>query len=162
MKPRTYNELKKHGVGWIDELPAVVWANRTTPSRATGETPFFLVYGAEAVLPAKVTLGSPQVRAYNEEDQDQLRQHDILYLEEVRCRLAVRVARYQQALRCYHQRHVRPRTLQVGDLVLHRFQSREGRNKLSAMWEGLFHVMEERRPRAFRFSDEDGVLVPNV
>ena len=61
----------------------VVWANRTTPSRATGETPFFLVYGAEAVLLAEVTLGSPRVRVYKEEDQDHLRQQDVLYLDEV-------------------------------------------------------------------------------
>ncbi|XP_025828731.1 uncharacterized protein K02A2.6-like [Panicum hallii] len=107
LKTRTYNKLKNHGTGWIDELPAVVWANRTTPSRTTGETPFFLIYGADAVILAEVTLGSTRVRAYNEEDQDQLRQHDILYLEEVRCRAAVRAARYQQALRRYHQRHVR-------------------------------------------------------
>jgi transposase InsO family protein len=81
LKIRTYNKLKKHGTGWIDELPMVVWANRTTPSRATGETPFFLIYAAEAVLPAEVMLGSLRVWTYNEEDQDQLRQHDVLYLE---------------------------------------------------------------------------------
>ncbi|XP_039855227.1 uncharacterized protein K02A2.6-like [Panicum virgatum] len=73
LKTRTYNKLKKHGKGCIDELPVVVWANRTTPSRATGETPFFLVYGAEAVLLAEVTLGSSRVRVYKEEDQDHLR-----------------------------------------------------------------------------------------
>ncbi|XP_025823723.1 uncharacterized protein LOC112899463 [Panicum hallii] len=72
LKTRTYDELKKHCTGWIDELLAVVWANRTTPSHAIGETPFFLVYGAEAVLPAEVKLGSLQVQAYNEENQDQL------------------------------------------------------------------------------------------
>jgi hypothetical protein len=70
LKTRTYDELRKHGSGWVDELPAVIWANRTIPSRATGETPFFLVYGAEAVHPAEVTLGSPHVRACQEEDQD--------------------------------------------------------------------------------------------
>jgi len=32
LKTRTYNELKKHGSGWIDELLAMVWANRTTPN----------------------------------------------------------------------------------------------------------------------------------
>ena len=74
LKTRTYNELKKHGSRWIDELPAVVWANHKTPSRAIGETPFFLVYGSEAVLPAEVTLGSPRVRTHQEEDQDQHRQ----------------------------------------------------------------------------------------
>ena len=52
VKTRTYDELKKHGSRWVDELPAVVWANQTTPSRATGETPFFLVYGAEVVVSA--------------------------------------------------------------------------------------------------------------
>nr|BAB00646.1 unnamed protein product [Oryza sativa Japonica Group]BAB17742.1 GAG-POL precursor [Oryza sativa Japonica Group] len=49
LKTKTFNILKKHGDSWIEELPAVLWANRTTPSRATGETPFFLVYGAEAL-----------------------------------------------------------------------------------------------------------------
>ena len=47
LKTRTYNCLKKHGAKWVDELPCVLWGNRTTPSRATGETPFFLVYGTE-------------------------------------------------------------------------------------------------------------------
>jgi hypothetical protein len=51
LKTRTYDCLKKHGANWVSEVPSVLWGNRTTPSRATGETPFFLVYGAEACLP---------------------------------------------------------------------------------------------------------------
>jgi ribonuclease HI/transposase InsO family protein len=43
LKIRTYCDLEKHGARWIDQLPSVLWENRTTPSRATGETPFFLV-----------------------------------------------------------------------------------------------------------------------
>jgi hypothetical protein len=35
----------------------VVWSLRTTPSRATGFTPFFLVYGAEAILPTDLEYG---------------------------------------------------------------------------------------------------------
>jgi hypothetical protein len=45
----------------IQELPAVVWSLRTTPSRATRFTPFFLVHGAEAVLPTDLEYGSPRV-----------------------------------------------------------------------------------------------------
>jgi hypothetical protein len=41
-----------------------VWSLRTTPSRATGFTPFFLVYGAEAILPTDLEYGSPRVRSY--------------------------------------------------------------------------------------------------
>ena len=37
LKTRTYNCLKKHGAKWVDELPCMLWGNRTTPSRATGE-----------------------------------------------------------------------------------------------------------------------------
>jgi hypothetical protein len=43
LKTRTYDYLKKHGANWVSELPSVLWGNRTTPSRATGETSFFLV-----------------------------------------------------------------------------------------------------------------------
>lgn len=70
LKMRTYNELKKHGTRWIDELPAVVWANQTMPNRTTRETPFFLVYGAEAALPSELTIGSQRVRSYEEGDQE--------------------------------------------------------------------------------------------
>jgi hypothetical protein len=59
LKTRTYDRLKKHGANWVNELPSVLWGNQTTPSRATGETPFFLVYGAEACLPPEIIMGSP-------------------------------------------------------------------------------------------------------
>jgi transposase InsO family protein len=69
LKIRTYNDLEKHGAKWVDQLPNVLWGNRTTPSRATGETPFFLVYGAEACLPPEITIGSLRIQAFDEELQ---------------------------------------------------------------------------------------------
>ena len=45
----------------MEELFSVLWALRTTTSRATGETPFVLVYGAEAVLPSEIQLGSTRI-----------------------------------------------------------------------------------------------------
>jgi hypothetical protein len=47
----TYNDLNKFGKRWIKELPSVVWSLRTTPRRAMGFSPFFLVYGTETILP---------------------------------------------------------------------------------------------------------------
>jgi transposase InsO family protein len=66
LKPRIFDQLNKSGRKWLQELPAVVWSLRTTPSRATGFTPFFLVHGAEAVLPTDLEYGSPRVRGYDE------------------------------------------------------------------------------------------------
>jgi hypothetical protein len=67
LKPWIYNDLNKFGKRWMKELPSVVWSLRTTPSRATGFTPFFLVYGTEAILPTDLEYGSPKARAYDDQ-----------------------------------------------------------------------------------------------
>ena len=41
---------------WLEELPKVLWAQRTTKKRATDESPFALVFGIEAVLPTEAGL----------------------------------------------------------------------------------------------------------
>jgi hypothetical protein len=64
LKPRIFDRLNKSGRKWLQELPAVVWSLRTTPSRATGFTPFFLVHGV--VLPMDFEYGSPKVKSYDE------------------------------------------------------------------------------------------------
>jgi hypothetical protein len=51
LKPRIYNDLNKFGRRWMKELPSVVWSLRTTLSRATGFTSFFLVYGPRLSCP---------------------------------------------------------------------------------------------------------------
>jgi hypothetical protein len=56
LKPRIFDRLNKSGRKWLQELPSVVWSLRTTLSKATGFTPFFLIYGAEAVLPHRLGI----------------------------------------------------------------------------------------------------------
>ncbi|KAK1686138.1 hypothetical protein QYE76_046986 [Lolium multiflorum] len=52
--------------------------------RSTGFTPFFLVYGSEAVLPSDIIHDSPRVSAYNEETADEARQLSVDLIEEAR------------------------------------------------------------------------------
>ena len=59
LKTITFDTLQKCGRRWIDELPLVLWSLRTTPNRATGQTPFSLIYGVEAVIPRELIYGSP-------------------------------------------------------------------------------------------------------
>ena len=70
------NRLKKRLEGtkgrWAKELPNVLWAYQTTPRRSTGETPFSLMYGREAVLSAEVNLCSAQVSGFALTKNDEL------------------------------------------------------------------------------------------
>jgi hypothetical protein len=46
--------LHRAARAWVEELSSVLWSLRTTPNKSTSLTPFFLVYGAEAILPSDV------------------------------------------------------------------------------------------------------------
>jgi transposase InsO family protein len=131
LKLRIYNNLNKFGKRWIKELPSVVWSLRTTPSRATGFSPFFLVYGAEAILPTDLEYGSPRTKAYDDQSNQTSREDSLDQLEEARDMALLHSTRYQQSLRRYHARRVRPRDFQVGDLVLWLRQDARGRHKLT-------------------------------
>jgi hypothetical protein len=119
LKPRIYNDLNKFGKRWVKELPSVVWSLRTTPSCATGFSPFFLVYGAEAVLPTDLEYGFPRARAYDDQSNQTSREDSLDQLEEARDVALLHSAWYQQSLWHYHARSIRSRGFQVGDLVLH-------------------------------------------
>ena len=55
---------------WVDYLPEVLWAYRTTQKSATRETPFALAFGTEAVAPVEVGIKSPRVELVSEEQND--------------------------------------------------------------------------------------------
>ena len=45
---------------WVDELPRVLWACRTTTRKPTGMSPFTIKYGMEAIIPPEI--GMPTIR----------------------------------------------------------------------------------------------------
>jgi transposase InsO family protein len=99
LKPSIFKRLNKSGRKWLQELLAVVWSLRTTPSRATGFTLFFLVYGAEAILPTDLEYGSPRVQDYDEGANQRAHEDSLDQLDEARTVALMHSVRYQQALR---------------------------------------------------------------
>jgi transposase InsO family protein len=162
LKPRIFKWLDKFRARWVAELPSVLWSLCTTPCRAMGFTPFFMVHGSEAVLPTDIDYASPRVWAYTEEGNQVVLEDVIDQLDEARNVALMRSAKYHQALRRYYERNVRPREFHVGDLVLRRVQGSKDRHKLSTPWEGLFIIHEVLRPGTYKIQYEDGRVVTNA
>src|SRR3954462_9974182 len=95
IKPRLCVPLERTPGSWEEELPAVLWSIRTTPNRSTGYTPFFLVYGAEVVLPSDIRHDSPRVASYVEADNEKARQGALDILDEEQELAATKSAIYQ-------------------------------------------------------------------
>src|SRR4051812_30931633 len=115
-----------------------MWSLRTTPNRSTGYTPYFMVYGAEAILPSDILHDSPRVAAYNKDYIEESRRLDVDLLEEERILACQRSAIYQKKLRNYHIRCVRHRSFKEGGLVP-RLKQKKSHN-LPPPWEGLFII----------------------
>jgi hypothetical protein len=111
MKTRMFHDLKARGRNWHKELPSVLWALRTNINRATRDTHFNLVYGADTVLLSEIYLESTRVAHFNAENQAEERELDSNLLEE-RCNTALaNVQKYQESLKRYYNKSVVQREL---------------------------------------------------
>ncbi|CAN6243937.1 unnamed protein product [Urochloa humidicola] len=146
----------------MKELQPVIWGLRTQSSKAIGQSPFFMVYGSEAVLSIDMLYGSPRVQLYDEGEIEQQRMIDIDTAEERRLAAILHNAVYLQSVRHFYDKSVQERSFQVGDLVLRRIQKPTGLRKLKSPWEGPFEVSQVVGPGTYRLKTNDGQDVPNT
>ena len=95
IKTRVFDRLKPYAGKWAKELPSVLWALRTSPSRATGESPFFLTYGSEVVLPIELKTTNWKIWT-NSRKPGTLPQSSRPYIS--RAYVAITIAMYEAAL----------------------------------------------------------------
>jgi hypothetical protein len=126
-----------------------------------GQSPYFLVYSSEAILPADVMWDLSVVEQYDEGISEDSRRVDIDGLEEARCAALVQSARYLEGIRRYHDRNVKERSFNVGDLILRRIQNTEGLHKLSSPWEGPFIVAMVTGPGSYCLQTLEGKDISN-
>jgi hypothetical protein len=161
LKKRLHDTANSKGGKWIKELPNALRGLCTQPSKPTGQSPYFLVYGSEAILPADVIWNSLAVEHYDEGVSEDSRRVDIDGLEEACCATLVQSARYLEGIRRYHDCNFKERSFNVGDLVLRRIQNTEGLHKLSSPWEGPFTVAKVTGPGSYRLQTLEGEDVNN-
>ncbi|CAN1281364.1 Retrovirus-related Pol polyprotein from transposon 412 [Linum perenne] len=142
---------------WVDELPNILWAHRTSYKTATDETPYTLVYGTEAVLPVEVNLPSLRIQLFNQGGNDAGLHHNLDMIEERREDAAIRLLAEKEQLARRYNAHLRPHHLEEGDWVVRKvFRPIPQQGKLNANWEGPYKVREVIGPSTFKLERPTG------
>ncbi|RZS10169.1 hypothetical protein BHM03_00041340, partial [Ensete ventricosum] len=94
LKKRVYSAT----TSWVEDIPSILWASRTTPKTPTGESPYSLAFGTEVVLPPEVVFPTLRVQTQREEESDQQLRENLDLLEEKRADAHLRILAYIRAV----------------------------------------------------------------
>ena len=144
---------------WPDELSSVLWAYKTIVRTPTGETPFKLTYGSEAIIPAKVYMANHRVMKYQDEDNEEQLHLSLDLIDKVRMDAEQRTARYKNLMARQYDAMVKPRHFNIGDLVLKRVSlatKNPTHGKLRPNWERPYKVINCKRQGSYYLETLDG------
>ena len=125
----------------------------------TGETPFKLAYGSEAVIPAEVHMTSHRVKGYQVEENEAQLRLNLDLIDEVRMDAKQRTARYKNLMARQYDAMVKPRRFNIGDLVLKKVTlatRNPAYRKLGPNWEGPCRVINCKRQGSYYLKALDG------
>ena len=144
-------------------MPNVLWPYRTTARTPTGETPFRLIYGTEAVILVEVRIISIKRKMFHEESNDDQLKVNLDCLDEVRDGASNKMTKYQQKMAEYYNKRVKLRRLDIGDLVLRKVTSTTkypAQGKLGPTWEGLYWIVHYSRQNNYHLETLDRQRLP--
>ena len=147
---------------WVEYLPEVSWAYRTTRKSATQETPFTLAFGTEVVAPVEVGLKSPRIELENFEHNDEALRLNLDLLDEKREQVLRRIEDYQRKTVRYYNQKVKPMSYMPGDLVLKKLlpaRKNPAHGKLGPNWEGPFIISRVVRLGNYELQIEEGKIL---
>ncbi|XP_074291449.1 uncharacterized protein LOC141618249 [Silene latifolia] len=148
---------------WVEELPFVLWAGRTTPKTPTGQTPYSLVYGCQVLIPAEVRVPMSTYNLNNIEANNSLMQDNLILTEELRDAAKIRIASYQQEVARTYDKNVKIRVFREGDLVLRKVfpnKKEKSAGKLAPAWQGPYLIDSIVGQGAYRLPTLEGDMIP--
>ena len=110
----------------------------------TGETPFNLAYGSEAVILAEVHMANHWVMMYQEKDNAEQLHLNLDLIDEIRMDAEHRTAKYKNLMARQYDAVVKPRRFNIGDLVLKKVflaTKDPSHGKLGPNWEGPYKII---------------------
>ncbi|KAL0443980.1 UNVERIFIED_CONTAM: hypothetical protein Slati_2120700 [Sesamum latifolium] len=151
--------LDRAGGTWVEELTSVLWSYRTAPRGSTGESPFTLVYGTEAIIPTELGMPSHRILHFNEEHNSQLLKEHLDLVDKLREMAFIRTQRYKSTMINAYNKRVKARHFQVGDTVLRRVDTLKPVGKLDPKWEGPYKVTKIIGNGAYELENTEGCLL---
>ncbi|KAL0433568.1 UNVERIFIED_CONTAM: hypothetical protein Slati_2691100 [Sesamum latifolium] len=130
------------------------------PQRVYWRNPFSLVYGTEAIIPAELGMPSHRVMNFSKECNENLLRENLDLIEELREKAFLRIQRYKNIMINSYDKRVKPRSFQVGDLVLRRVDALKPIGKLDPTWEGPYKVTSIIGKGAYELEDPEGRPLP--
>ena len=150
---------------WVEYLPEVLWAYRTTRKSATRETPFALAFGTETVAPVEVGLKSPRIELALVEHNDEALRLNLDLLDEKREQVQRRTKEYQRKMARYYKKRVKPRSYVPGNLVLKKLlpaRKNPAHGKLGPNWEGPYIISRVVRPDNYELQTNEGKILQHT
>ncbi|GJX85673.1 reverse transcriptase domain-containing protein [Tanacetum coccineum] len=156
--------LRRAKAGWIDELPNVLWAHRTSIKQSNGEIPFSLTYGSEAIILAEIGIPTYRTLVIREEYNEEEMRLNLDLLQERREAAAIREVRYKTKMEQYYNKKVRPAGFRPGEFILRRNEASrvEDQGKLGPKWEGPYRVMEAYENGSYKLQTLEDKEVPRT
>lgn len=149
---------------WHTKLRIALQADRITPKRSTGVSPYTLVYGKEDRLPISVELPSLDLANQFDMTEEELmttRLAQLSELEEVRDEAMKKLEVHQEQMKRSFDKRASSRVFKERDVVLKwdEFKSRPGKHKkFDAFWSGSYIISECKQHNVFQLSRLDGVV----
>ena len=147
---------------WVEYLPKVLWAYRTTRRSATQETPFALAFGTKAVAPIEVELKSPRIELASVEHNNEALRLNLDLLDEKREQVIKHTEDYQRKTSRYYNQKVKPMSYRPGDLVLKKLlpaRKNPTHGKLGPNWEGPYIISRIIKPSNYKLQAEEGKIL---
>ena len=136
---------------------------QTTPHRSTGETPFSMTYGVEAIIPLETSFPTLRTSSFNPSSNNELLEKSLDFIEERRESVMVQLAYNQHKLKQGYDANVKLRPLVPGDLVLRKVlgtAKNPSWGKLGLNWEGPYHITSMAGIEAYFLKDLDEHVIP--
>ena len=114
----------------------------------TGETPFKLVYGSEAVIPVEVHMANHRVMKYEDKKNKEKLHLDLDLIIKARMVAEQRTVRYKNHMAKQYDAMVKPRCFNIEDLILKKVSLATRKlayGKIGPNWEGPYRVINCKR-----------------